>query len=284
MGYHTQNTEVNMNFFTVAIYVILDDILKAVGHQEDVQRKVNDALVLTTVLVACRYFGGNIEKARLYMQDHHCKEMLSKSQFNRRMHRNQYLLEQVFELFAAVFVQGNTTKNFLIDSFPVSVCHNIRISRCKLLEQKVFRGKCASKRTYFYGFKVAVLTTQDGLPVEIAFLPGAHFDANFLNRMHFNLPQGSSIFGDSAFQSYLVEDLSVQQDQIAWEVCRKKNTTRGDIYQIVLWKKSMRRQIESTFSAITDMFPRSIHAVTANGFLIKCFVFVFVYGLDKWLA
>lgn len=244
-----------MNFFTVAIYVILDDILKAVNHQEDCQRKVNNALVLTTVLVACRYFGGNMEKARLYMLDHHSKSMLSKSQFNHRLHRNQDLLQEVFALFATVFVEGNTTKNFLIDSFPGSVCHNIRISKCKLLNHEIFRGKCASQRTYFYGFKVAVLTTQDGLPIEIAFLPGAHFDVNFLNRMHFNLPEGSSIFGDSAFQNYLVEDLSAQEDQIAWGVCRKKNTTRGDIYQIVLWKKSVRRHIESTFSAITDLFP-----------------------------
>lgn len=73
-------------------------------------------------------------------------------------------------------------------------------------------------------------------------------------------------------------------DDCAWEVCRKKNTRRGDIYQIMLWKKAMRRRVESYFSAITDLFPHSIHAVTANGFLIKCFVFVFVYGLHKWLA
>lgn len=272
-----------MNFFTVAIYVILDDILKAIDHKEDPQRKVNDALIFTTLLVACRYFGGNIEKARLYMLSHHCKEMLSKSQFNRRMHRNQVLLEQIFHLFATIFVQESPTKNFLIDSFPVSVCHNIRISRCKLVDNEIFRGKCVSKRTYFYGFKVAVLTTQDGLPVEIAFLPGSYFDSNFLNRMHFNLPEGSSIFADSAFQDYQVEDISSQLDGCSWEVCRKKNTLRGDIYQIVLWKKHMRRQIESTFSAINSLLPHSIHAVTTNGFLIKCFVFVFAYGLDKWL-
>jgi len=272
-----------MNFFTVAIYVILDDIFKAVNHQEDPQRKVNDALVLTTLLVSCRYFGGNIEKARLYMLSHHCPQMLSKSQFNRRMHRNQDLLEQVFALFATVFMEDNPKKNFLIDSFPVSVCHNIRISRCKLFDNEIFRGKCASKRTYFYGFKVAVLTTQDGLPVEIAFLPGSYFDSNFLNRMHFNLPPDSSIFGDSAFQNYQVEDISPELDQCTWEICRKKNTKRGDIYQILLWKKQMRRQIESSFSAITNLFPHAIHAVTANGFLIKCFVFVFAYGLEKWL-
>ncbi len=102
--------------------------------------------------------------------------------------------------------------------------------------------------------------------------------------MHFNLPQGASIFSDSAFQDYQVEDWSLELDHCAWEVCREKNTKRGDIYQIMLWKKTMRRQVESYFSAITDLFPHSIHAVTINGLVIKCFVFVFVYGLDKWLV
>jgi len=272
-----------MNFFTVAIYVILDDILKAVEHKEDPQRKVNDAMVLTTLLIACRYFGGNIEKARLYMQSHHCPQMLSKSQFNRRMHRNQSLVEEVFHLFATMFVQHNSTKNFLIDSFPVSVCHNIRISRCKMIKNEAFRGKCVSKRTYFYGFKVAVLTTEDGLPVEIAFLPGSYFDSKFLNRMHFNLPQGASIFGDGAFQDYQVEDWALDLDQCAWEVTRRKNTKRGDVYQIILWKKTMRRKIESSFSAITNLFPRTIHAVTINGFLLKVFIFVFAFGIDRWI-
>lgn len=272
-----------MNFFTVAIYVILDDILKAVEHKEDPQRRVNDALVMTTLLVSCRYFGGNIEKARLYMLSHHCPQMLSKSQFNRRMHHIQSLVEEVFRLFATVFVQNNSSKNFLIDSFPVAVCHNIRISRSKIIDNEVFRGKCVSKRTYFYGFKVAVLTTLDGLPVEIAFLPGSYFDSRFLNRMHFNLPKDSSIFSDSAFQDYEVEDSALRLDQCAWEVNRKKNTKRGDIYQITLWKKTMRRRIESYFSAITNLFPRSIHAVTINGFLLKVFFFVFSYGLDRCL-
>jgi hypothetical protein len=272
-----------MNQFTVAIYVILDDILKAVEHHEDAQRRINDAMVITTLMVACQYFGGNIEKARLYMSTHHCKEMLSKSQFNRRMHRNKELIESVFGFFASIFKQENARGNFLVDSFPVAVCHNIRISTCQLLDDELFRGKCVSKRTYFYGFKVAVLTTETGLPVEIAFLPGSYHDSQFLNRMHYDIPEGSAIFGDSAFQNYEVEDTASEMDRINWEICRKNNSLRGDIYQIKLWKKEMRRGIESIFSAIATLFPKSIHAVTINGFLLKTFLFVFTYGVHKWL-
>lgn len=272
-----------MNEFTIASYIFLDDLLKAAEHREDPQRLVGDAIVITSLLVAGQYFGGNIEKARLYMKGHHCAQMLSKSQLNRRMHKIKGLIQDTFAFMASVFRENNSRKHFLVDSFPVAVCHNIRISRCKLLKGELFRGYNASKRVYFYGFKVAVLTTEDGLPVEIAFLPGAGHDSGFLNRMDFDLEKGSSVFGDSAFQSYEVEDTSAELDEISWEVVRKKNTTRGDIYQIALWKKQTRRIVESTFSAITSLFPRTIHAVTIDGFLLKVYMFVFAYGLHRWL-
>ncbi len=273
-----------MNHFTTAIYVLIDDILKAVGHKEDQQRVVYDSMILTTMLVSCRYFGGNMEKGRIYMKEHFCPEMLSKSQFNRRMHGISDLTQEIFAFFAEIFKAENVSGNYLIDSFPVAVCHNIRISRSNLLEGELFRGKSASKRVYFYGFKVAVLTTEDGYPVEIGFVPGSYYDTQFLNSMHFNLEEGASIFCDSGFQNYDFEDVSKELDDCNWETCRKKNTQRGDIYAISLWKKAKRRLIESVFSVITGDFPKSIHAVTINGFLLKCYLFIFAYGVQKWLV
>lgn len=46
--------------------------------------------------------------------------------------------------------------------------HNIRIARGRLLQGKEYRGKNTSKREYFYGCKVGLLTNEQGLPVELA--------------------------------------------------------------------------------------------------------------------
>ena len=59
----------------------------------------------------------------------------------------------------------------------------------------------------------------------------------------------------------------------------------------------MRKRIETVFSQITRIFPRSIHAVTSKGFEIKVFNFILSYTFDilfkesfalvvaqKWLA
>jgi Transposase DDE domain len=269
-----------MKYFTVAMYVTFSDILQGMHHKEDPQRRINDATIMTTLVVASRYFSGNIEKALFYMRSHHCRGMLSKSQFNRRMHRIKALIVEVFDIIAAVFKQENERQYYLLDSFPLKVCHNVRISRCKLVEGEAFRGKNASKREYFYGFKVAVLCTEQGVPVEIAFLPGSYHDSQFLNRMYLDIPPKSAVFGDNAFENHDLEDNAEQMGEIAWEVMRKKNTTRGDIYQIRLWKQALRKQIESVFSAISSALPKTIHAVTVDGFNLKTFMFIFSYAIS----
>ncbi len=49
----------------VAIYCICDDILKSLHHVEDKQRKMSDAEVLTTSIVAALFFSGNMERLRV---------------------------------------------------------------------------------------------------------------------------------------------------------------------------------------------------------------------------
>lgn len=43
----------------IAIYSIIDDILKATGHREDCRRTMSDAEILTTGMAAALFFGGH---------------------------------------------------------------------------------------------------------------------------------------------------------------------------------------------------------------------------------
>ena len=45
----------------IALYCIVDDILKAMHHQEDKRVRVSDSEVITTAFVAVLYFGGHLE-------------------------------------------------------------------------------------------------------------------------------------------------------------------------------------------------------------------------------
>jgi hypothetical protein len=56
----------------IAIYAITDDLLKAMGHTEDPRTVMSDAEVITTALVAARFFGGNHHLACVYLLEHRC--------------------------------------------------------------------------------------------------------------------------------------------------------------------------------------------------------------------
>lgn len=266
---------------TIAIYCFIDDFFKTTGRQTDVHCKISDAEILTTALLAARYFHGNLVSACAYMQAHQGVKMIDKSGFTRRLHGLQQQLLALFTALSTTLKELNTSCRYLIDSFPVAVCDNIRIPRCRLLQHQAYRGKNASKRRYFYGFKVQVITTEDGLPVQFYIHAGSFADITALKAMSVDLPENSQLYGDSAYTCYETEDLLAECEQIALKICRKANSKRQDEPHQVFLKNYYRKQIETTFSGITLFFPKKIHAVTPKGFMLKLILFIFAYTLNQ---
>lgn len=186
-----------------------DDILQRTAYKEDGQRRVNDAMLLTTVLISGWYFGGNWEAARGYMLQHHCQYMLDKSRFCRRVHSCRELAIWLFSILGWISKQLNHRQRYILDTFPVAVCHNIRIKNCRLLNEEDFRGKSVSKREYFYGFKVALLIDEWGNPVELAMYAGGYSEQSVLHRMSFDFHQ-EVLFGK-------IVDLQIMNGKIVTE-------------------------------------------------------------------
>ena len=138
----------------------------------------------------------------------------------------------------------------------------------------------ATKRCYFYGVRVHLLSTADGIPVEFAFLPGAAHDLRGFGVLPLNLPAGSEVYGDKAFTDYQVEDDLQFQDQISLQAMRKKNSQRLDPPWTQYYKQTTRHLIETVFSQIT-LRPKSIHAVTFKEFLLKVSAFIFAFTLEQ---
>jgi hypothetical protein len=156
-----------MTDYAIAIYCFLDDFLQRTTPRLDQGRKLSDAQLMTTALVAAGFFYGNLATAMKYMHQHHGFAKLDKSGFNRHLHRLEAQLNALFWGMGQALKQLNTSGSYLIDSFPVAVCKNIRIPGCRLLQGKAYHGYNVSKREYFYGFKVQVITTAEGIPVSI---------------------------------------------------------------------------------------------------------------------
>lgn len=267
---------------TTALYCITADLLKAVGHREDARCELTDAEVITTALVAALYFGGNIERSRGFMREAGLMpRMISKSRFTRRLHRVAGLVNSLFHQLGVVLKEASPSTRYLLDSFPVAVCDNMRISRCRLVKDEEFRGYIASKRRYFYGVRVQVVTTEEGVPVELAFLPGAASDVRGLGVLPLELPEGSQLFIDSGYTDYGAEDAAAEMDGVEFAPSRKSNSKRADDVWRSYYKQLMRKRIETVFSQITNLFPKHIHAVTLRGFLLKVSMFVIAFALDK---
>lgn len=266
---------------TITIYCFIDDFFRAIGRKDDAHCKISDAEVLTCALLAARYFHGNLSSACLYMKAHHGVKMIDKSGFTRRLHG---LREQLLALFSALgqsIKELNTSSSYLIDSFPVAVCDNIRIARSHLLQGEAYRGKCVSKRRYFYGFRVQVITTSDGVPVQFYIHAGSFVDITAFKAMEVDLPEGSCLYADAGYTCYEVEDLLEACDQIQFYCCRKSNSKRKEEPHMAFLKDYYRKRIETTFSGITGFFPKKIHAVTAEGFILKLILFIFAYTLTQ---
>jgi len=258
----------------VAIYCICDDILKGLKHCEDKQRQMSDAEVMTTSLVAALFFSGNMEKSRIFLLEHgYIPRMLEKSRFNRRQHKIAELFLLVFELLGSLWKQLNEESVYVMDSFPISACDNYRISRCRLYEGEAWRGYQASKKRYFYGLKIHLMVTQHGQPVEFFLTPGSWSDTRALKMYSFDLPEGSLVTGDKAYNDYVFEDL-LKEAQLELQPLRKKNSKRSVPPWIQYLLACYRKIIETTGSLMEQLLPKHIHAVTARGFELKLALFV----------
>jgi hypothetical protein len=268
----------------IATFCLCDDLLKAMHHQEDRQCQRNDAEVMTTACIASLFFRGNHESARAMLQQHgYIPHMVRKSRFSRRLHRIKELFIILFDLLAQIWKMLNTDAIYVIDSLPIAVCDNIRIRRSKLYTDEKFRGYKASKKRYFYGLKIHLMVTQDGQPVECFLTHGGFGDVDALKYYAYELPDGSIMYADKAYNDYEIEDLLKDVDHIELLPMRKKNSQRALPPEVCFVQHYHRKMVETAGSLIAQLLPKSIHAVTSQGFELKVALFVIAYSLNCYL-
>ena len=267
-----------MNDQIIAIYCLCDDFLKSINlpHKRWCNEKMSDAKVMTVTIIAARFFYGNIERARQMLKEcGYINNMLSKSRLNRRIHHIPDNMWERMLLFSHQYSAYHYKENdFIVDSFPVSVCRNIRINRCRIFCNESFRGYNASKKEYFYGVKVTVVTNLSGHPIKLIIAPGSIHDLPVLKVMNpTSFPKGSTLYGDAAYVDHEYEDQLLSKG-IKLAIDRKSNSSRPYDLEDYVNLRTHRKTIEGTFSTITGLMQKKIHAVTDRGFELKIINFV----------
>ncbi|GAB3555245.1 hypothetical protein GCM10027577_40790 [Spirosoma fluminis] len=153
-----------------------------------------------------------------------------------------------------------------------------------MVKGKAFRGYNASKREYFYGYKVHLRTAADGRIIEFDFTPGSAHDQIGFELLGFDLPAGSEVYADKAYNHYAQEVLLAQAGAIAFQPIRRSNCRRVDNDYCTNWlRQQARRHIETDISQLVSRWPRRIHAVTAKGYLLKVVGFILAHNILFYL-
>ena len=67
--------------------------------------------------------------------------------------------------------------------------------------------------------------------------------------------------------------------QFVNQIAAANRSKRKDFPYEVAYKKMIRKQIENSFTQITDLFPKHIHATNIGAFLLKIFLFVVAFTI-----
>ena len=238
--------------------------------------KLSTAEVMLINVISMKYFYGNTDTARKFLIEHkYIHNTLSKSALNRRIHKIPVQWwEEILEFMQRVRNCGKLPFEYIVDSFPVSVCRNIRIRNCRIYQGEEFRGYNFSKREWFYGLKVTVIASRDGCPLRVILCPGSEHDSVPFKLMDRNLPEGSEVYGDSTYLDYEHQDMLEKCEKIRLIAQPKSNSLRPIGLHDYVNLKYIRKFIEGAFGVISRLLPRKIHAVTPEGFEIKVLGFL----------
>lgn len=250
----------------ITVFVIVDELLTSAGHRDHPLAQASDAEVLTSALVAARFFQNHHERAVMLMQQQgYFSGALSISRFNRRLHALRDWLALALETLAELAVSGEI---FIIDSLPLPVCKRARARRCRKVRGRDYCGYCAAKKEKFFGWRLHLIVNAAGVPVSYALWEASFFDLTPLHELAFVLPRGARLLGDKGYISAADAATLLAETGVRLITGRRKNMTPNsweDAYELRLH----RRTIETINSQLEKMGIERLYARTNDGFDIK---------------
>ena len=156
--------------YIVTAYGAIEDILRAYMYEDDQRANVSAAEILLVAVVAAKYFQNHHERALCVLIRLGEIAAVSVSRFNRRLHALGDWLYGIVTLLGEMFTYGEA---FIIDSMPLPVCKRVRARRCNKVRGKAYCGYCAAKKEKFFGWRLHLICTADGIPVASDLLPAS---------------------------------------------------------------------------------------------------------------
>jgi hypothetical protein len=178
-------------------------------------------------------------------------KLLDQSQFNRRTRSVAPLLEQ-FRQTCLAQLDKTLTMIGLLDTKPVPV---IGYRRCK--EHSDFQGSadygyCASKKMYYFGYKLVAISTLEGIPLVYDLVP-ASTDERQAGEALLERLRGFTLFADKGFIGEVWQaDIRTRTRNCIFTP-KRKNQYLQQSSEFERWLNQLRLRIESLFNEIQNV-------------------------------
>lgn len=258
----------------ITVYCLVDNTYKLLFEDERNLRRSNnntpcfsDSEVITLAIVA-EIMGCDSHKAWIsFVRKNYLylfPELLDRTRYGKRLARMNMVIEKI-RRHVLFLLNADLTNLRLIDSFPIELCHLMRLSSSSNpFEYVATVGYCASKKEYYHGMKGHVLTTLDGIPTDWILTP-AHVHDTYGFRFLLEdmaqrgtLPYRLMVFGDKGFVGQ--EYVSQIKREFGVELVPQPRHYKKELYSesgLSVLVKTIRKIIETTFSVLTGVLNAS---------------------------
>lgn len=157
---------------------------------------------------------------------------------------------------------------YVIDSLPVPVCRRVRASRCRKVRGKAYCGYCAAKKEKYFGWKLHIICTQDGIPVTFELLPAALHDLTPIHELASLLPNGAFLLGDKGYISAPDETTLLTETGVRL-VPQHRANMQPNTFLEQAYLRWHRKAVETLNSQLEKMGIQRLHARTNTGLDLK---------------
>jgi hypothetical protein len=241
------------------IFVLVDDWYQA--HVSDVRKHkpgkrvdFSDSEVMT-VLLAMDFIPFPSESQFVaYLRANHLDlfpKLLDQSQFNRRARASVGLLE-AFRQDCLIGMNISLICEGLLDTKPIPVVGYRRSKKHSDFQGSAAYGYCASKKMYYYGYKLVTISTLDGLPLLYDLVPANTDERQAAEALLENVAH-MSLFADKGF---LGEEWQVDVSQRTGNQIytpKRKNQSGQQSREFERLLNRFRLRIEGVFNEIQNV-------------------------------
>lgn len=201
---------------------------------------------------------------------------LERSRYNRRCRALGFAIKWIRHELAK---RGQHHAYAVVDSLPLPLCHPVRMQRVKRFRGIADMGYCASKKQWYYGFKLHLQVTNQGLAMGYVVTEASCHDVKAAETVMTQIPHPYN-FGDKGYISHALREKLYEEHQAAFWTPSRHNQKHGPSKAWEEWIRKKRKVIETVFSILVDQYRiTDIRANSIAGFEVALDDILLAYSL-----